>query len=86
MRAAVEDGAALGAEHAREACSLAAVIAKAALERGPEPLSAAFGLEDPGSDLERGPVTGMTPVAAGEFDDPLARLVEVVADDLTLHQ
>src|SRR5579862_7749549 len=90
MGAAVEDGAALGAQHVREARGLAAVrgvsVAETAFEQRPDPPAAAFGLENPRSHLERRAVAGMAPVAAGELDHPFVGLVALVADDRALHQ
>jgi hypothetical protein len=86
VRAAVEDGAARGAHHVREARSLAALVAETAFERRPDPVAASFGLEYPRSHLERRAVAGVASVTARELDHPFAGLVEAEADDLAPHQ
>jgi hypothetical protein len=83
--AAVEDDAAPGAHEVGEAGRLAALVAKAALERRPEPLLTAQVLEDPRLREERRPVPHVPLVAAVELGDPLAFSVLVEADDRPLH-
>jgi hypothetical protein len=86
MRAAVEDDSAAWADQVREARRLAALVAEAAVERRPDPLAAALGLEHPPLREERRPVAHMPLVAAGELRDPLALVVLVEADDRPLHR
>jgi hypothetical protein len=84
MRAAVEDGAAVGTQQVRETGGLAALFAEPAAERCPEPFATAVGLEDPRPLVERRLMTDVLLVAAGELRDPVAALVLVVADDRAL--
>jgi hypothetical protein len=92
--AAVEDGAALGAQEMRVARRLADLLAgrrrgvlltAAALDRRSESLPATLGVEDPRTQVERWPVAHVPRMAAGELGDPCAVPVLAVADDRTLH-
>jgi hypothetical protein len=84
VRAAVEDGAAVGTQQVREAGRLAALFAEPAVERRPESSAPAFGFEDPRPLVERRLMADVLPVPAGELGDPVAALVLVVADDRAL--
>jgi hypothetical protein len=93
MGAAVGHDAAVGADEMREARCLAArvacrdrlLLAQAALEERAEPLSSAFGVDDPGPQVERRLVTDVPPMATRELGNPVAQLVSVVPDDRALH-
>ena len=85
MRTAVEDDAAVGADEVGEARGLAALVAQAAVERRPDPLVPALGVEHPGLGEERRPVAHVPLVAAVELGDPLALLVLTEAEDRPLH-
>jgi hypothetical protein len=89
VRAAVDDGAAIGTDHVREAGRLAsrvrALLAEPAAERRAEALPPALGLEDPRMLVEGRLVPHVLLVAARELGDPVAVLVLVVADDRALH-
>jgi hypothetical protein len=86
VRAAVEDDAAVGADEVREAGRLTALVTEAAVERRPEPLAAAFGVEHPRFRKERRAVAHVPLVAAGELGDPFALVVLVQAYDRPLHR
>jgi hypothetical protein len=86
VRAAVEDDAAVGADEVGEARGLAALVAEAALERGPDSLVSALGLENPRLGEERRPVAHVPLVAARELRDPVALCILVEAHDRPLHE
>ena len=87
MRAAVENDTAVGTEHPCEAGRLPArcLVAETAIEGFAESIPPAFGIENPGSQLERRPVAHVAPMAAVELRHPIAQLVLVVPDDRALH-
>jgi hypothetical protein len=88
VRAAVEDGSAIGADEVREAGRLAAIailVAQAAVEGRSEPFAPTRVLEDPGLREERRSVAHVLPMAAVELGDPIAVGVEVEARDRPLH-
>ena len=86
VRAAVEDNAALGTDHLREAGRLASFVgAEPALERRAEPSSPTLFVDHPRARPPRRPMAYVLLVAAGELGDPVAELVLVIADDGALH-
>jgi len=89
VRAAVEDGAAVGTHEVRIAGGFAArgilLLAETADDLRAEPLLPAPLLDDPRREAERRVVTHVTLVAAGELGDPVAVVVLAEADDLALH-
>jgi hypothetical protein len=96
VRTAIEHDAAIGAEKVCEAGRLPARIgrrhggrssfAEAAVDRSSDSLPPSLNVEDPSSLLERWLVADVPLVAAGEFGDPLAVLVEVKANDRPQHE
>jgi hypothetical protein len=93
VRATVEDDAAVGTYEVRETGCLPRVgrgrrslLAEAALEQRAESLASTFGIGGPWSRVKRRLVTYVPPVPTGEFGNPVAQLVLVVPDDLTLHR
>jgi hypothetical protein len=87
MRAAVEDGAAIGAHEVCEARRFSArfAIAERTFERRSESLLPTLGLDDPRPHLPRRLVAYVLLMAACELGDPVSELVLVVADDRPLH-
>lgn len=87
MRAAVEDGAAVGTHEVRVARGFAPGLLRAetTVDRRTEPLLTAPLLDDPRREAERRLVPHMPLVATGELRDPVAPVVLVEADDLALH-